>query len=82
MTEPFLLELAVGGFIEPLGRPAIPHIASRLVLLGEGQAPKPVLRILAERKLGRELRSEEFAFWLDGDPLNETLENVSVARRI
>lgn len=78
-TEPFVLELAQE-FIDPLSPNRSPFTLTRLVLLKEGGLVYPVLRLLAIRKFGR-WPADSFPFWLDGDPSNETLDNVALAAR-
>jgi hypothetical protein len=78
MTEPFVLDLAVGGFLEPLAV-RTPYTASRLAVLADG-VPTPVLGLLAKIAYG-DFSSDLFPFWADGDPSNETLENVALAQR-
>lgn len=77
-SEDFVLLLAVGGFVEPVGRRAS-YTSSRLAILSDGTT-KPVLLLLAERKYGT-WEAERFPFWIDGDRTNEILSNISLATR-
>jgi hypothetical protein len=77
-TEAFLLSEAVD-FHPPLGRKALPHLRSRL-LVKPDRTTIPVLTRLAEEKFGV-VPEGFFPFWLDGDPSNETLENVELAAK-
>src|SRR5262245_59352658 len=77
-TEQFVLDLAVGGFVEPIGRKGR-YVTSRLAILADG-SPMPVLELLAQQKFA-EREPEQFAFWIDGDYRNEVLSNVNLATR-
>jgi hypothetical protein len=78
LTEKFILELATGGFAEPVGRRSS-YTCSRLAILADG-TPKPVLLLLAERKFAT-WDSDRFPFWIDGDRTNEVFSNVGLATR-
>jgi hypothetical protein len=78
MTEDFVLELAVGGFVEISGKKH-PSRASRLAILADGTTA-PVLLLLGRKRYVKITR-EQVLYWIDGDPSNETLANVGLATR-
>jgi len=78
LTERFVMDLTTD-FLEPLSPWGSPYTASRLAVLPD-RSTIPVLRLLALKKFGS-WAADEFPFWIDGDPSNETLENVALARR-
>ena len=81
MIEPRLADASVR-FLPATLPSRIPHTSSRIVVLKDGRF-LPVLSLLAEWKFGTEWnRRSHFAFWLDGDPENETLGNVDLATRV
>jgi len=77
MTEPFLVEMAID-FLPPIGRKLLSFTTSRLLVLPD-RTTRSVLELLAERKFGGRIPKGYFPFWIDGNPENETLENVDVA---
>ena len=79
-TEQFILDLAVGGFCEPLSSKSASR-ASRLVVLADGTTA-PVLLLLARRAFAKSFDEElQIPVWKDGDRTNETLANVSLRDR-
>jgi hypothetical protein len=78
VTEPFVEELAKGGFLPPIGHRS-PYTTSRLAVLADGTTA-PVLQILALRKYEK-WPEDRFPFWIDGAYENETLANVALATR-
>ena len=77
-TDPSVSDIAVD-FIDPISeKPSF--IQSRLAILPNGTCI-PVLTFLAERKFGSWDRATAFPFWIDGDPSNETSENIALAKR-
>jgi hypothetical protein len=79
MTEEFVVALAKRGFAEPVAKRSA-YTTSRLAVLEDGTT-KPVLLLLAAKRFGEWDGETHFPFWLDGDYLNETCENVGLATR-
>jgi hypothetical protein len=68
--------------LDPIRDAATPFTSSRLAVI-DG-SPVPVLRQLASEKFGipvDHFPQGMFPFWADGDPTNETRENVELAFR-
>jgi len=78
-TEPFVLQLA-DSFIDPISFQRAPHTISRLAVLKD-RTTAPVLHLLAIRKF-QKWSGDFFPFWVDGNPENETLQNVALAPRV
>ena len=78
-TEPWLIETAVR-FLQPIGLKAR-HMRSRLAVLPDGTT-SPVLLLLAKAKfLTGAIDAEFVPVWEDGDPRNETFDNVVLLPR-
>jgi len=78
-TESFVLASAVD-FLEPLSSRKSPYTQSRIAIF-QDRTTLPVLHLLAVRRFGS-WPEKFFPFWVDGDPTNETLENVALAERM
>ena len=78
-TDTYILTIS-SGFIPPVSPGRTNFTTSRLAILSDNST-RPVLSLLAERKFGKWKRTEAFPFWIDGDPHNETLDNVALAQR-
>ena len=78
-TEQFIIDLAVGGFLEPVGRKTT-YVSSRLAVLSDGTT-SPVLHLLALAKFAT-WPEDRFPFWIDGNRRNEMLSNVELAVRL
>jgi len=79
-TSGYIIDLAKGGFLMPLTRGRSRFTKSRLMVLAEGKS-MPVLLVLAEAKFRKWDEQVEYPFWVDGDWTNETLANVSLAKK-
>jgi hypothetical protein len=77
-TDSSVVEVAVGGFVEPVGRRSS-YTASRLAILADGTT-KPVLLILAEA-LYTSWDEDKFPFWVNGSRFLESASNVGLATR-
>lgn len=78
--EPRLLEL-VTTFSEPITvARRLSFTTSRVALLHCG-TPMPVLELLAQLKFPTYDPRFFFPFWVDGDPSNEVLSNVDLAKK-
>jgi len=79
-TSGYVMDLQKGGFLMPLTRGRSRFMKSRLVVLDGGKS-MPVLLVLAEAKFRKWDELIEYPYWADGDWTNETLANVSIAKK-